>query len=94
VPEDTSTEPENLRSSLEELEATADQLHADNEHLRNRIKELTSIMESQMDDLVEAEHERDQLRQDVSKLIRSPKTRLFAPLHSIRIALRQRQRHG
>ena len=66
MPDDRFSDSEDLQLSLEELAATADQLHTDNEHLRERIKELTAIMESQMDELVEAERERDLLRQDVS----------------------------
>ena len=92
MPDDGFSDPEDLQLSLEELAATAEQLHTDNEHLRDRIKELTVIMESQMDELVEAERERDLLRHDVSNLVRSPKARLLSPLRSLRIALRLQRR--
>jgi regulator of replication initiation timing len=94
LPDDGFADAEDLQTSLEELAATADQLHADNEHLRERIKELTAIMESQMDELVEAERERDLLRQDVSNQLRSPKARLLAPLHSLRTTKRLGRRRG
>ena len=94
MPEEGCPDPEDLQLSLEELAATADQLHADNEHLRDRIKELTAIMESQMDELVEVERERDLLRHDVSKLLRSPKARLLAPLHSLRTTMRLGRHRG
>ena len=94
MPDDGFADAEDLQTSLEELASTADQLHADNEHLRERIKELTAIMESQMDELVEAERERDLLRQDVSNQLRSPKARLLAPLHSLRTTKRLGRRRG
>ena len=94
MPDDRFSDSEDLQLSLEELAATADRLHADNEHLRERIKELTAIMESQMDELVEAERERDLLRQDVSNQLRSPKARLLAPLHSLRTTMRLGRRRG
>ena len=79
---------------FEELHLFVERLGEDNEQLRERIKELTAIMESQMDELVEAERERDLLRQDVSKLLRSPKVRLLAPLLSLRTTMRLGRRRG
>lgn len=94
MPDDAASRPEDREISFEELAATADQLHTENEHLRERIKDLMTIMESQMDALVEAEHECDRLREGASRSSRPWIRRLLGGSRSLWASTSLRRRRG